>query len=173
MEEAKLLWAQGQHSMAIQLGRALLNKMKADAHGDAEQLTRLQSLLGKWLAWNRCPTHLPCSCICVLEISPRFHNDITQDPNVMMMMEEHILMSCKGVAGVSVDIITTRFSCQKTGVCRPAAGAAGRLLKPYLLLDLPDLSRTQSIVVSVCTVRLTGSYVADHAGLRARRQCWR
>ncbi len=53
-EEAKLLWAQGQHSMAIQLGRALLNKMRADTQGDAEQLTRLQSLLGKWLAWNRC-----------------------------------------------------------------------------------------------------------------------
>ncbi|BDA48015.1 Serine-protein kinase ATM [Coccomyxa sp. Obi] len=53
MEEAKLLWAQEQHSMAIRLGQALLQKMKGASFEDTEELTRLQSLLGKWLAWNR------------------------------------------------------------------------------------------------------------------------
>lgn len=58
MEEAKLLWAQEQHSMAIRLGQALLQKMSRASAGNSEQLARLQSLLGKWLAWNR---HvLPC-----------------------------------------------------------------------------------------------------------------
>lgn len=53
MEEAKLMWAQGQHGMAIRLGQVLLKRMLAAPNSDAEQLTRLQSLLGKWLAWNR------------------------------------------------------------------------------------------------------------------------
>ena len=53
MEEAKLMWAQEQHSLAIRLGRALLQKIKGASFEDTEQLTRLQSLLGKWLAWNR------------------------------------------------------------------------------------------------------------------------
>lgn len=59
MEEAKLLWAQEQHSMAIRLGQALLQKMKGASSDDTEQLVRLQSLLGKWLAWNR--YMLPCT----------------------------------------------------------------------------------------------------------------
>jgi len=52
-EEAKLLWAHGQNSMAIRLASALLRRLQADADADAQQLTRLQSLLGKWLACNR------------------------------------------------------------------------------------------------------------------------
>jgi len=62
MEEAKLLWAQGQHGMAIRLGQALLERMLAASNSDAEQLTRLQSLLGKWLAWNRWSSPQCTSC---------------------------------------------------------------------------------------------------------------
>jgi hypothetical protein len=54
MEEAKLLWAQGQSSMAIHLVQALLSRLQAAAAADAGHLLRLQSLLGKWLALNRC-----------------------------------------------------------------------------------------------------------------------
>ncbi len=53
MEEAKLLWAQGQHSMAIRPIQALLARMAAAGQTDAEQLAQLRSMLGKWLALNR------------------------------------------------------------------------------------------------------------------------
>lgn len=44
--------------MAIRLGQALLQKLKGASFENSEQIARLQSLLGKWLAWNR---HvLPC-----------------------------------------------------------------------------------------------------------------
>ena len=50
-EEAKLLWAQGQRSLAMRLAWALLG---SPAPMGKLQRSRLQSLLGKWLSLNRC-----------------------------------------------------------------------------------------------------------------------
>lgn len=49
-EEAKLLWAQGQRSLAMRLASALLG---SPAPMGKLQRSRLQSLLGKWLSLNR------------------------------------------------------------------------------------------------------------------------
>ena len=51
-EEAKLLWAQGQRSLAMRLAWALLG---SPAPMGKLQRSRLQSLLGKWLSLNRWP----------------------------------------------------------------------------------------------------------------------
>jgi hypothetical protein len=53
MEEAKLLWAQGQQSMAVRVARALLGCDKPPAPMDRLLRSRLQSLLGRWLSLNR------------------------------------------------------------------------------------------------------------------------
>jgi hypothetical protein len=53
MEEAKLLWAQGQQSMAVRVIRALLGSEKSSAPMDHLLRSRLQSLLGRWLSLNR------------------------------------------------------------------------------------------------------------------------
>ncbi len=56
-EEAKLLWAQGQQSMAMRVAWALLGSPGSSASAapmDQLQRSRLQSLLGKWLSLNRC-----------------------------------------------------------------------------------------------------------------------
>ena len=58
MEEAKLLWAQGQQSMAMRVAWALLGSSgsaKSSVPVEGLQRSRLQSLLGKWLSLNRCP----------------------------------------------------------------------------------------------------------------------
>lgn len=48
MEEAKLLRAQGQHDMAISLGKYLLQK-----HSDKKDIADVYRLVGKWLAETR------------------------------------------------------------------------------------------------------------------------
>jgi hypothetical protein len=64
VEEAELLWAQGQAGMATSLARALLQRALdqappaaaaggADVRAHAERLAMLQSTLGRWLAENR------------------------------------------------------------------------------------------------------------------------
>lgn len=49
-EESRLLWAQGQRSLAMRLAWALLGSPEPM---DKLQQSRLQSLLGKWLSLNR------------------------------------------------------------------------------------------------------------------------
>ena len=58
MEEAKLLWAQGQQSMAMRVAWALLGSPGSPRPMEQLQRSRLQSLLGKWLSLNRCATEL-------------------------------------------------------------------------------------------------------------------
>ena len=53
MEEAKLLWAQGQQSMAMRVAWALLGTSSSAVLMGKLQRSRLQSLLGKWLSLNR------------------------------------------------------------------------------------------------------------------------
>jgi ataxia telangiectasia mutated family protein len=48
LEEAKLLRAQGQHDMAISLGKYILQK-----HSDKKNLSDVYRLVGKWLAETR------------------------------------------------------------------------------------------------------------------------
>ena len=52
-QEAKLLWAQGQQSMAMRVAWALLGSPGSAAPMDQLTRSRLQSLLGKWLSLNR------------------------------------------------------------------------------------------------------------------------
>lgn len=61
VEEAKLLWAQGQQSLAMRVAWALLGSPAGGSRGSSGspvpmeklQRSRLQSLLGKWLSLNR------------------------------------------------------------------------------------------------------------------------
>ena len=48
LEEAKLLRAQGQHDMAISLGKYILQK-----HSDKKDISDVYRLVGKWLAETR------------------------------------------------------------------------------------------------------------------------
>lgn len=57
MEEAKLLWAQGQQSMAMRVAWALLGTSGSAVSMEKLQRSRLQSLLGKWLSLNRLLQH--------------------------------------------------------------------------------------------------------------------
>ena len=58
VEEAKLLWAQQRHQVALRLVRALL---AAEVSWPAVQQAQLRSLTGKWLAHARCNVSTPCN----------------------------------------------------------------------------------------------------------------
>ena len=58
VEEAKLLWAQQRHQVALRLVRALL---AAEVSWPTLQQAQLRSLTGKWLAHARCSVSNPCS----------------------------------------------------------------------------------------------------------------
>ena len=57
MEEAKLLWAQGQSGMAVRLLQAMVDGLKLHPASSAQgqiMHARLLTLTGKWLARTRC-----------------------------------------------------------------------------------------------------------------------
>ena len=58
VEEAKLLWAQGQQAVAVRVSKSLLDVAKRGRDGDVVAYARLLSLTGKWLAESRWPS--PC-----------------------------------------------------------------------------------------------------------------
>ena len=70
MEEAKLLWAQGQQSMAMRVAWALLGTSGSAAPMEKLQRSRLQSLLGKWLSLNRLlqSPHSERACLCIFPL---------------------------------------------------------------------------------------------------------
>lgn len=56
LEEAKLLWAQGQTSLALRLLHAMIDRMPAAAGADSAQDAShagLLTLAGKWMAHTR------------------------------------------------------------------------------------------------------------------------
>ena len=54
VEEAKLLWAQGQQAVAVRMGKSLVDAAKGSRNSDVVAYARLLSLTGKWLAETRC-----------------------------------------------------------------------------------------------------------------------
>lgn len=74
VEEAKLLWAQGQQAVAVRMSKSLLDVARHDSHGDVVAYARLLSLTGKWLAESRlapccCPTlTLSSACVCLVSV---------------------------------------------------------------------------------------------------------
>ena len=54
VEEAKLLWAQGQQAVAVRMGKSLADAAKGSRDSDVVAYARLLSLTGKWLAETRC-----------------------------------------------------------------------------------------------------------------------
>jgi hypothetical protein len=63
LEEAKLLWAQGQRAMAVRMAKGLAAAPGRDV--SAEMRARLLCLAGKWLTQSRCPRP-PQTHTCVL-----------------------------------------------------------------------------------------------------------
>lgn len=53
VEEAKLLWAQGQQAVAVRMNKSLLEVAKHNRDGNVLAYARLLSLTGKWLAETR------------------------------------------------------------------------------------------------------------------------
>ena len=53
VEEAKLLWAQGQQAMALRLARALLSATRQEHSPDDLEQPRLLTLVGEWLSTTR------------------------------------------------------------------------------------------------------------------------
>ena len=53
VEEAKLLWAQGQERVAVSISKSLLAAAKHNKQGNLLQYARLLSLTAKWLAQTR------------------------------------------------------------------------------------------------------------------------
>ncbi len=66
VEEAKLLWAQQRHQVALRLVRALL---AAQVSWPTLQHAQLRSLTGKWLAHARCSVSTPCH-LCLHDLTP-------------------------------------------------------------------------------------------------------
>lgn len=82
VEEAELLWAQGQAAMATSLARALLQRALdhapaaasgSDARVHAERLATLQSTLGRWLAENRRASIISLSSCCMWGLALRHY----------------------------------------------------------------------------------------------------
>lgn len=61
MEEAKLLWAQGQQAVAVSMSRSLLEGARQNKQHDMLAYARLLSLTGKWLAETRQAMHTQCA----------------------------------------------------------------------------------------------------------------
>ena len=79
MEEAKLLWAQGQQSMAMRVAWALLGSSGSAAPMEKLQRSRLQSLLGKWLSLNRCGALSQSMPACACNLALKYaHTHICQ-----------------------------------------------------------------------------------------------
>ncbi len=53
VEEAKLLWAQGQQAVAVRMSKSLLEGARLNRDNNVLAYARLLSLTGKWLAETR------------------------------------------------------------------------------------------------------------------------
>jgi hypothetical protein len=53
VEQAKLLWAQGQQAVAVRMSKSLLEVARHNKDGNVVAYARLLSLTGKWLAETR------------------------------------------------------------------------------------------------------------------------
>lgn len=53
VEQAKLLWAQGQQAVAVRMSKPLLEMARHNKDGNVVGYARLLSLTGKWLAETR------------------------------------------------------------------------------------------------------------------------
>ncbi len=53
VEQAKLLWAQGQQAVAVRMSKSLLEVARHNNDGNVVAYARLLSLTGKWLAETR------------------------------------------------------------------------------------------------------------------------
>jgi hypothetical protein len=53
VEQAKLLWAQGQQAVAVRMSKSLLEVARHNKAGNVVAYARLLSLTGKWLAETR------------------------------------------------------------------------------------------------------------------------